>query len=151
MTMFGRLLFVYIISWLYITNNLPLVKTNKSTPKPAKDIFHISSNLAILPEQQCCIWVSTRYIKLRKLNLSTNYRYGLDLQANRKNSHTIICILLAGDTAINPGPFNLVVPLKTRKVSLFVTGISNGLRTQSSRKLVLALGPNTRIHFSLMF
>jgi hypothetical protein len=56
----------------------------------------------------------TRYIKLRKLNLSTKYRYGLDLQTNRKNSHTIICILLAGDIAINPGPFNLR-PIKNEK------------------------------------
>jgi hypothetical protein len=113
-TMFGRLLFAYVISWLYITNNLSLVKTDKSTPKPAKDIFHISSNLAILPEQQCCIWVSTRDIKLRKLNLSTSYRYGLDLQTNRKNSNTIISILLAGEIAINTVPFNLR-PIKNEK------------------------------------
>jgi hypothetical protein len=85
-------------------------------------------------------WVATRDIKLRKLNLSTNYRYGLDLQINRKNSHTIICILLAGDIAINPGPFNLR-PIKNEKGLSFCHWNIQRLTDSKFEEIVLSLRP----------
>jgi hypothetical protein len=64
----------------------------------------INSELVSLPENLCCIWASTRDFKQRKLNYPHNHRYGLELQTNRKLLHVILCILLAGDVATNPGP-----------------------------------------------
>ena len=64
----------------------------------------INSNLASLPENLCCIWTATRDTRQRKLNYPRNHRYGLELQTKRKLLHVILCILLAGDVATNPGP-----------------------------------------------
>jgi hypothetical protein len=64
----------------------------------------INSELVSLPENLCCIWASTRDFKQRKLNYPHNHRYGLELQTNRKLLHVMLCILLAGDVATNPGP-----------------------------------------------
>ena len=66
----------------------------------------VSSELISLSERLCCVWTSTRDIILRKFNLPLNYRYGLEFQIKHKNLHLLMCILLAGDIATNPGPFN---------------------------------------------
>ena len=64
----------------------------------------VNPELAILPQKLCYIWIATRDFKQRKLNYPLNYRYGLNLQYDRKPSHVFLLILLAGDVAINPGP-----------------------------------------------
>ena len=64
----------------------------------------INPELAILPENLCYIWTATRECKQRKFNYTPNYRYGLNLQINRKTIHVFLLILLAGDVATNPGP-----------------------------------------------
>ncbi|CAB4017509.1 Hypothetical predicted protein, partial [Paramuricea clavata] len=60
--------------------------------------------LAILPQKLCYIWIATLDFKQRKFNYPLNYRYGLNLQYDRKSSHVFLLILLAGDVATNRGP-----------------------------------------------
>ena len=52
----------------------------------------------------CFIWTAIRDAKLRKSNLSEKHRYGLEFQISRNPAHLVLCILLAGDVATNPGP-----------------------------------------------
>ena len=74
---------------------------------PVKITFNgivIHPELAVLPDKLCCIWTATRDLKQRKLGYPLNYQYGITLQIERKPSHVILLILLAGDVATNPGP-----------------------------------------------
>ena len=80
--------------------------------------------------------------------MSTNNRYGLDLQINRKNSHTIICILLAGDIAINPGPFNLR-PTKNEKGLSFCHWNIQRLMDSKFEEIVLSLRSKHESTFQL--
>ena len=82
----------------------------------------INSNLASLPENLCCIWTATRDSRQRKLNYPRNHRYGLELQTKRKLLHVILCILLAGDVATNPGPRSSIecLYLNSRSLKAFV-------------------------------
>jgi hypothetical protein len=57
----------------------------------------IHSELAILPDKLCCVWTATRDLKQRKFNYPLNYQYGINLQIDRKPSHVVLLILLAGD------------------------------------------------------
>ena len=66
----------------------------------------VTSELTSLSERLCCVWTSTRDVILRKYNLPHNYRFGLEFQLNQRHQHLLMCILLAGDIATNPGPFN---------------------------------------------
>ena len=63
----------------------------------ADDVF-ISPQLAPTSERVCNLWISTRAKIQRKLNSPSNHRYGLQF---------LLCILLAGDIATNPGPTNM--------------------------------------------
>jgi hypothetical protein len=81
----------------------------------------INPELAILPENLCYVWTATRDCKQRKFNYTPNYRYGLNLQINRKTIHVFLLILLAGDVATNPGP------------------CSSGIRSQNSQLKSLVL------------
>ncbi|CAB4044631.1 Hypothetical predicted protein, partial [Paramuricea clavata] len=64
----------------------------------------IHPELAILPDKLCCVWAATRDLKQRKFNYPLNYQYGINLQIDRKPSHVVLLILLAGVVATNPGP-----------------------------------------------
>jgi hypothetical protein len=64
----------------------------------------ISPNLAILHDKLCFVWISTRDTNLRKFNLSKYHRYGIELRTTKFSSHELICILVSGDIATNPGP-----------------------------------------------
>ena len=66
----------------------------------------ITSELTNLPENLCCVWTVTRDLQQRKSNYPPNYRYGINLQIDRKLSHIFLLIVLAGDVAINPGPLS---------------------------------------------
>ena len=67
-------------------------------------MFFLIQNLQIYRE--CALWCFTRDVKLRKLISPSNlrFRYGLWFQVNHCNSHALICLLLAGDISVNPGP-----------------------------------------------
>jgi hypothetical protein len=60
----------------------------------------INSELTILQEKQCCIWIS-------KMCMPTKRFHFMDFNINNKKSHVLLCILLSGDIATNPGPTNL--------------------------------------------
>ncbi|CAB3984752.1 fatty acid amide hydrolase-like [Paramuricea clavata] len=60
--------------------------------------------LAKLPDKLCFIWMSTRDIFLRKSSYPCKHRYGLEFSIKHKSLHLVLCILLAGDIATNPGP-----------------------------------------------
>ena len=70
--------------------------------------IEINSELAALPENLCCIWSSTRDFRKRKFYFTCNHRYGIELRTGRKLLHVILCILLAGDVATNPGPCSFI-------------------------------------------
>ena len=97
-----HLLFIVVTFWL-------------SNIKPSQPFYNVTFNslnvlsnseLANLPDRVCSLWCFTRDVKLRKLNSPPNlrFRYGLWFQVNHSNSHALICILLAGDISVNPGP-----------------------------------------------
>ena len=58
-------------------------------------------NFTISPE---LTWTSTRDKILRKQVMLSYHRYGLQFEIRNKNLHLLLCILLAGDIATNPGP-----------------------------------------------
>ncbi len=64
----------------------------------------ISAELLSIPEKSSRIWISTRDKSLRKPSFPTNHRYGLQFNIKDNQAHVFLCILLAGDVAINPGP-----------------------------------------------
>jgi hypothetical protein len=66
----------------------------------------ISSELTSIPNKFSFVWTSTRDKILRKSTIPTspNHRYGLQFNITNQNVHLLICILLAGDIATNPGP-----------------------------------------------
>ena len=67
----------------------------------------ISSELTTLPDKLTFIWASTRDDSVRKLNYPCNIRYGLEFNIKQKSLHLVLCILLAGDIATNPGPITI--------------------------------------------
>ena len=72
------------------------------------NVIVVNSELAALPENLCCIWSSTRDFGQRKFYFTCNHRYGIELRTGRKLLHVILCILLAGDVATNPGPCSFI-------------------------------------------
>ena len=89
-----------ILSLLCKSTSLP----NLEKDKTKLGIVIVSAELAILLEKICFVWSATRDVVLRKFYLSNFYRYGLDFQINCNNTTSLICILLCGDVATNPGP-----------------------------------------------
>ena len=77
----------------------------------------INSELAALPENLCCIWSSTRDFRQRKFYFTCNHRYGIELRTGRKLLHVILCILLAGDIATNPGPCSFILNSDAKNTS----------------------------------
>lgn len=64
----------------------------------------ISSELTILPDKLCFIWMSTRDVFLQKSSYPCKHRYGLVFNIKHKSFHLVLCILLAGDIATYPEP-----------------------------------------------
>jgi hypothetical protein len=64
---------------------------------------------------------------LRKFNLPKSHRYGIELRTSKFSSHALICILLSGDIATNPGPNTApstglnVLYLNARSIKAFVS------------------------------
>ena len=101
------------------------INCHPDTSSPLGNIT-ISPNLAILPDKLCFVWISTRDTNLRKLNLSKYHRYGIELRTTKFSSHALICNLLSGDIATNPGPNTApstglnVLYLNARSIEAFV-------------------------------
>jgi hypothetical protein len=49
------------------------------------------------------MWTSTHDYVLRKWSSPCQHRYGLEFKVKHKILHLVLCILLAGDIATNPG------------------------------------------------
>ncbi|CAB4011989.1 Hypothetical predicted protein [Paramuricea clavata] len=92
---------LFIIFWLAKRSKPELVRfEDRSTSTN----ISIASELARIPDRLCFLWISTRDNILRKSNYPCKHHYGLELQVKHKNLHLLLCILLAGDVATNPGP-----------------------------------------------
>ncbi|CAB3983304.1 Hypothetical predicted protein [Paramuricea clavata] len=76
----------------------------RSEDRSTSTNISIASELARIPDRLCFLWTSTRDNILQKSNYPSKYQYGLELQVKHKNLHLLLCILLAGDVATNPGP-----------------------------------------------
>ena len=72
--------------------------------RQSTDNVTISPALTLTTERLSNLWLSTRDKIQRKSTLPSNYGYGLQF----KNLRLLLCILLAGDIATNPGPTNCV-------------------------------------------
>ena len=70
--------------------------------RQSTDNVTISPALTLTTERLSNLWLSTRDKIQRKSTLPSNYGYGLQF----KNLCLLLCILLAGDIATNPGPTN---------------------------------------------
>ena len=76
----------------------------------------IASELARIPDVLCSLRTLTRDNILRKSNYPCKHRYGLEFQVKHKNLHLLLCILLAGDVAINPGPISNLQTMNSLKI-----------------------------------
>ena len=102
--------FIGVIMWMFM---LFIIFWLAKRSKPERVRFEdrststnisIASELARIPDRLCFLWISTRDNILRKSNYPCKHQYGLELQVKHKNLHLLLCILLAGDVATNPGP-----------------------------------------------
>ena len=94
-----------------------IYRINKACISPGPAIFTqnftISSELTSLSERLSCLWTSTRDKNVRKHAMLSYHRYGLQFENKNRNLHLLLCILLAGDIATNPGPNPTQPNLKT--------------------------------------
>ena len=95
------LLTLFPIIWLA---RRPKPELERFEEKPTSKNIFIASELTTIPHKLCLFWTSTRGNILKKSNHPCKYRYGLEVQIKHKNLHLLMCILLAGDIATNPGP-----------------------------------------------
>ena len=100
-TLFIWLLTSILVIWLFTRSKPQLTVLDDETT--LKRVI-ISSELTKLPDKLCFIWMSTRDIFLRKSSYPCKHRYGLEFSIKHKSLHLVLCILLAGDIATNPGP-----------------------------------------------
>ena len=101
---FGYLLLLIPTFWLSIRSKPSEIQPNDRTFP--QNIRSISPELVSISNRLCCLWSSTRDNTLRKSTfpLMPNHRYGLQPNIANSNLHLLLCILLAGDIATNPGP-----------------------------------------------
>lgn len=111
----GRLLNMVVI-WLF-TIVVTIWLANRSKPefvhfeeKTTVTRIFIASELTTISNKLSLLWTSTRDNNLRKTSYPCKHRYGLQLHINHKNLHLLLCILLAGDIATNPGPYTTTLP-----------------------------------------
>ena len=90
-----------VVIWLCTRSKSPIILLNDEA---ASESVSINSNLTTLPNKLGCICTSTRDNYLRKSSYPCKHRYGLEFDIKHKSLHLILCILLAGDIALNPGP-----------------------------------------------
>ena len=104
--------FYFGIVWILILSAIVLL-SEKSKPgsvyydeKTTFSNISISSEFASISDRLCLLWTSTRDRVIRKYNfpLKNYHRYGLQFHIKNNYSQLFLCILLAGDVAINPGP-----------------------------------------------
>lgn len=93
--------------------------------KRSRNIITIASELSALPERHCLIWISTQDKALRTSSYPCQHQYVLDFQCSCKNVHLLLCILLPGDIATNPGPESTttgleILYLNARSLKAFV-------------------------------
>ena len=101
----ARLILFFTVSLWLSTRSKPILVQLNTTTSPR--VIAISSELTSLPDRLSCVWTFTRDHFLRKNTFLTdlNQRYGLQFNVESNNIHLLLCILLAGDVATNPGPF----------------------------------------------
>ncbi len=87
--------------WLFTRSRPAIVPVNVNI-KVTLQNYSISSELSSIPDRLSSLWICTRDKIQRKPSLPPTHQYGLQF----KNIHLILCILLAGDIATNPGPVN---------------------------------------------
>jgi hypothetical protein len=100
----GYLFFLILAFWLSIRSKPSEIQPNDRTFP--QNICSISPELVSTSNRLCCLWSSTCDNTLRKSTfpLMCNHRYGLQFNIANSNLHLLLCILLAGDIATNPGP-----------------------------------------------
>jgi hypothetical protein len=92
---------LFIIFWLAKRSKPELVRfEDRSTSTNISIAFELER----IPNRLCFLWTSMQDNILRKSNYPSKHRYGLERQVKHKNLHLLLCILLAGDVATNPGP-----------------------------------------------
>ena len=94
LSLLGKFLFFSAILWLSLKSKSSLIVQNNKRKIPG-NVF-IYSELTILPEKQCCIWISTRDVIQRKFSMPTKRFHLMDFNINNKKSHVLLCILLSG-------------------------------------------------------
>ena len=101
---FGYLFFLILTFWLSIRPKPFEIQPNERTIP--QNICRISPELLSISNRLCCLWSSTRDNTLGKSTfpLMSNHRHGLQFNIANSNLHLLLCILLAGDIATNPGP-----------------------------------------------
>ena len=102
LSLFGQFLLVSALLWLSLKS-----KSSSHVQEARRDLpgnVCISSELALMPFKQCCVWICTRDVIQSKLNMPTKRYHLMAFGINRKNTHLLLFILLSGDVATNPGP-----------------------------------------------
>ena len=130
LSLFGQFLFLSALLWLSLKS-----KTNSYVQEDKRNLpgnVCISSELAILPSKQCCIWISTRDVLQIKFNMPTKCVHVMEFRINRKNKHLLLFILLSGDIATNPGPATRISNL-CRPFSVFYQNVRSLKSTYYSR------------------
>ena len=96
---FEYLFFLILTFWLSIRSKPSEIQPNDRTIP--QNICSISPELLSISNRLCCLWSSTRD---NTFPLMSNHRHGLQFNIANSNLHLLLCILLAGDIATNPGP-----------------------------------------------
>ena len=98
--------FIFLAATLWLTTRSKpfLHSINLDSEEATPSRIYISSALTSFSDRTSCIWISMRDNILRKSSIKLNQRYGLEFKITRKNLHVLLCILLSGDIATNPGP-----------------------------------------------
>ena len=102
LSLFRQFLFVSALLWLSLKS-----KSSSYVQEARRDLpgnVCISSELALLPTKQCCVWICTRDVIQRKRNMPTKCYHLMAFGINRKNMHLLLFILLSDDVATNAGP-----------------------------------------------
>ena len=102
------------------------INCHPDTRSPLGNITIIVQILQSSPKNSFLYGSQLEIQNLRKLNLSKYHRYGIELRTTKFSSHALICILVSGDIATNPGPNTApstglnVLYLNARSIEAFV-------------------------------
>ena len=115
--------------------------------------FSISSEVILIHERLSNLWITTRDKVQRKSTLPSNHRYGLQFKIQNNNIHLVLlCILLAGDIATNPGPVptpTMQLPIKcatinARSLKSIHKDVAQGRREGGGYPRLLPRGPGQK-------